>query len=354
MPGEVFGEADIILRGRLDQFQRDLDEAELLIMQQQDRVVEAQQQAAASVRTAAEEGERANSILGGITKTIGGWVLVRKAIGAVSLALRGVAVAGASSLAVLPAAIAAVTVAAIAAKGAVEEFKASVRTAFDDIDRAKDRLDGSTDSLRELAQALESMPILGGALGTSFRLLAGDAELADEALTNMVATVDEGEVKLKGWARLFGRGIGLNQFIDDIDAANAKLAEMRAVEESRGDFVGRTQSFGEGVDAIQGSAADDLAVARLRGVDAVREAEEQAARDRLRQLDAERDAYRAKISDQLGLLAEQSQQEDANFRQIRLARSALTAELNAQEQKFAEARRQTERDLTRLVQERVA
>jgi hypothetical protein len=267
------------------------------------------------------------------------------------LALRVVA---ASLPGVIAASIAAITVAVIAAQGAVEEFKASIRTALDDIDRAKGRLDGSTDSLRELAQALESMPILGGALGLSFRLLAVDAELADEALTDMVATVDEGEVKLKGWARLFGRGIGINKFIDDIDAANAKLAEMRAVEDSRGDFIGRTESFGGGIDAVQESAADDLTLARLRGVDAVREAEEQAARDRLSQLDEQRDAYRKQISDQLGELAKQSQQEDANFRQIRLARSALTAELNAQEQKYAEARRQTERDLARLIQERVA
>ena len=271
MPGEVFGEADVILRGRLDLLQRDLDEAEMMVVQQQQRVVQAQQQAAARIYRSGQEAQSAVNLIGGVDDAVGQWYLLDDAVNGVRLSLRAIpAVALAAKAALVAAAVAAV----LAYGLLVDQFRQGVR-GIRSMAEAYREMDGSTGRAREFAEALEKIPLAGRAASFAFRVFGGDAILADEALTNMVATVEDGEVKVGILGRavnglVYAATLGFVDIVGDIEEANEAMRKFNsemAIASSYHSFGGPQ---GERTDAFVVSASREAELAGLQGIQRIR------------------------------------------------------------------------------------
>ena len=324
MPGEVFGEADIILRGRLDLLQRDLDQAEMLVVGQQDRLQQAHAQTASSARSAAAESEKSGSALGKIVTIIGSWRLLSAAVSGGSVALAAVpAIAVAAKVALVGLATGGVLVVATAI-GMVLEVAARAERAMRNIGKAARELDGSTQRTRELADALREIPIVGRLAATAFSVFSGNAVVADEALTGLVATVEDGQVKIGFFSRMLGRTFGANGVINDIDAINEKLAEMNAELGQAAQFQGFAGPQAGRLDASSLAAGRANELEGLGGTDRVRAENRIRHEEAVKFTEDERIALNAKTAAMFAGIRAQEQAEEITAKQARRMREVVS------------------------------
>lgn len=340
MPGEVFGEADVILRVRLDQLQQQLDQGERMTVESASRMQQVQRQTAASVRVAAQEAENGVGIIGRLGQAYGAWKLLGGAVKAGGVAISAIpAIALAAKAALVGLAVGGI----LLVGNAFDRMIASVEQgakAFRDTVAAARGLDGTTGSVLELAQALERIPIVGGAAGTAFRVFSGDAEVSDRALMSLVASVEDGEVKIGRFKRFLAGGVGLGSLVRDIDKANEKLQEFNRLNEQAAGRGQRTATSGAGFDSATESSGDAARLSGLQGVERIRAENEISHREAMRQIDEQKQAHLSAL--------------DAEMRKIQRQRDAEeidASEARTQLQRFASERQQLEKHYGETVAE---
>jgi hypothetical protein len=349
---ETFGEADVILRIRLDEATKDLERAEAVVLASQSRVQAAQDEAMRSVAEARQEN---NSLLGDLALAgavaFNKWWLLTKAIGGVKIALMSIpAVAAAASAAAVAGAIGIVAVAGLIA-GKIVEIGDRAEAAVREIARTTKALDGSRQSAEEMIDAYEQLPIIGGLAAQVMAQFSGNAEAADRKLMSLVGTIEDGEVKLKGWASLLGRLTGDTQAIE---AINDRLREMNSLLDLRNRLAAAGGGRAEALQGITEADSDAAATAGLEGVDLVRKQNEIAFRERMQQFDALKMELNRQTTAELNALQARQDAEEISAKQYRIQRAAIIQNLRAGEESIAEARRESERDLARAGDQRIA
>lgn len=331
MASEVFGEAEIILRGRLDHLQRDLDQAELLVVQQQQRIQSVQQETASTARTASQESEKSGNILNTLGTVVGAWKLAGIAIKGATTGLMLIpAVAAAAKVALIGLAVGGVLIFA-AALGKVIEATDNTTKAIADSVRAARELDGTTNRVRGLAQELEKIPIVGGMVSRTFRIFSGDAEVADQALLRFVGRVEDGQVKVGGFRAALARAFGAGNLVDDIKAANEAMAEMNATMAARAAVADFANPQSRRLDDAERAAARANELEGVTGIQRVAIENRIRHEDAMRAFEDERLALRRNTNEILRQVGEWEKTEDITARRARIVRAALQSDLAAQE-----------------------
>ena len=310
MSGEVFGEADVILRARLDRLQQDMDQAERMVVAQSERLQVAHNETALSARRAAREGEEGLGILAKIGTAVGAWKLLGVTVKGAGAALASIpAIAVAAKAALVGLVVGGVLLVGNAIDAVVGTVDRARRAIGESIEAAKN-LDGTTGRVLELAQALEKIPVVGRSAGFAFRVFSGDAEVADAALIGLIGTVEDGEVKLGGFARFLARGVGLGHMVRDIDRVNEKLREFNSLNAMSAERAQRTAASGQAFGAITESSSDDARLAGLEGVERVRAMNAIAHREAMQQLDDQKRGHLDALEQRMRFIREQRDAEE--------------------------------------------
>lgn len=315
---ETFGEADVILRGRLDLLLQDLDESERIVIGHTERLAQAQAEAVSQIVVVQQQAERGNGSLAvSAVSAYGAWKSLRTIIRGVRLALMAIpAVATTVSAALSVVAVGGAVVLA-GAIGLLGDKMLRTQDAAEDMLEAFGRMDGSQQRAIEFAEALERIPVIGRAMANIFLLNSDAAGQADRALASVVATIEDGrvEVGLMGRAinglinittpgiiaRLLGFDIDI---VGDIREVNAELERMQQLMEVRGQSIAIAQSVMPGSDAAARSAQRDAALAAAEGVERVRLQEQFRHDDAMRAFDAEQRKVREGLNAQIEAIRE--------------------------------------------------
>lgn len=293
---EQFGEAEVVLRGRLDTLQRDLDQAEQMVAVQTERIAQSQQQAAQSIQQSGNATSGVGSamdslrtiiiavigpirLLGGAIKTAGAFLAAIPILaGAAGVALVGLATGG---VALVGVAIGGLAQKALDAEAAIERLIAAGR-----------ELDGSERNARAFADALRDIPIIGRLsaqvwqmFGTTFGATS-EQQLA--AWTSIVAKIEDGQVKVGTLGRamngllnistpgIIARLLGFDtNIVGQIDEMNAKMREMNDLMRVQASFAPVSRNLDRATSDARTQAENTAALAGLEGVDRVKEAERQ-------------------------------------------------------------------------------
>lgn len=326
---ETFGEADIILRLRLDELNREISKSEQMVNDSTQRVearrIESIQSVARATREAGDAfgpdfGERI-ALVGVLTSKT---ALLSRAMAAVGTAVTasGVALYG-------------LVAAGALVQGMLFEARDRAIRFAKELFEAHRAMDGSKERAREFADELERIPVLGGLISTSFRIFSKDAQQSDEALAGLVTVIEDGEVKTRAWANAGAyliRGLSLG-FVDlrkGIDEANEAMGRMQTVNDFRSMGAGFNASLFAASDQAEQTAARDAELAQLEGVDRVRAAERHRMEDLLRGFQLAQRAAQQNHSERMQQLREQQKSGDLSEKQYNNAAAILNADLNRQ------------------------
>lgn len=343
---ETFGEADVVLRVRLDELQKQLDASERLVMASTDRVAQAQAQAVQEVSRANEAASSGGfSALRAASDAHTAWSLLKLTVGAVRMGLMAIpAVATAARLSLLGVAtggIAALTLGVGALVDGTRRVGDSVHEAVE----AFRGLDGSKEKAMAVADALGRIAVVGGAARQVFLMMNRDTGLQDEAWTSLVATIEDGQVKLRWYARalnalahldsgIIANALGIppeaerENFGRDIDRINAKMRQLRALMGVQAAGRGHEGMVGDRAGGIAQSAERAAELAGLEGVERVRVEERHRFEDAMQLLETLQNETNDFYSQQRAQIEATAKAEGASYAemQARLAESQRSAE----------------------------
>lgn len=279
---ETFGVADIKIKVRLDELKIELDQAERMIAEQQGRIDAARQQTIQSfqVANASGGGDDGGGLLG-VASAAGGALLKIQAVLHLLGRVRSITTAILTIARVaLPTAIAAI---ALAVSGVAIKLVEAAKSAKDfgaELIGSLRDLDGSTASIEKLAGNLDKLPIAGRLAGFAMRTLGGTAETSARAWMSLAATVEDGEVKLRGWARAASHFVPFaNGMRKEIDALNESMAETKRRTEDLKTLANDIGNIGDSAAGMSQSAARDRILSELDGVDRLAAAENMRLED---------------------------------------------------------------------------
>jgi hypothetical protein len=360
---ETFGEADVILRVRLDELQKELDISERMVDQSTMRIADSQKRVAQEVQalnteirdtgTASEESGR--SLIGTALDAFLTWRLLGGAVRGVGIGLKAIpAVAIAASAALI-----ALATGGILLMGRLADEALRVVKNIGEIVQAARDLDGSTDSVRHFADQLERIPLLGGAMSKFFQVFSGDAQVAQEAMTSLVAKIEDGTVKvgffgkaMNGLMNFSGtavilRMLGLDtDIVGQINDINREIEKMQRSLDLRSSLANANAGVIQQSGGMRRGIENEAATTGLDGEDLIREEQRQRFDELQRMYDeaestvnrnvaAEMAAIRAKydaeeidIHERNKLLSEASDIQSATIEQLARDRTAAEERIN--------------------------
>lgn len=359
MPGEVFGEADIILRGRLDLLQQDLDQAEMLINQQSRRLEQQQQQTAESFRRTSDEGGIGfGTLLSAVTVIFGPIKTLTFLLTNVHKALKFIPVyAAAARVAMVGLVTGGVLLLAAAFNGLTDAIR-NTRRQVGEVISAIGRLDGSTQKVRELADELSRLPIIGRLASNVYKVFSGDVGVAQEAVQSWVASVKDGQVELNFFGRTARNAVwvatlGFVDLGEQIDESNRKLREMEANMRIVASFnkLGASQG-GQRFDREQGlDRSNELA--GLDGVARIRAEQRHAHEDLMSFYDQQRREINIKQAEELAGIQKLRDEDEIGEREAQRQRDVVTQQTLIATRQLTQSRRRVESELTEQTKQRV-
>lgn len=353
---ETFGEANVIIRGDYSMLDQDIRTAEQLVIAQQNRVVQAQQQSARQIIEINREADD-GSIVGTAVTAVGAWRLLGLAISGVATAIKAIPIVaagiGAAITTSVVALVAAITAGVVALNFALSEGSRQIGRFGSDLIGAINAMDGTANSVREVAEQLERIPLVGGLAGAAFRIFSGNAEVADEALFNLVATVEDGEVKLNTMTRLL-LGIGqamefsatrggtqfINRYLNAIDDANERTRQFAREIQTLGAVGRETAVVFATLDSVGTSADRAAALQGASDPERVRLMGQFRAEDENGKIDAAIRQARQGLSAEVSRLQTQRDEGEIGSGEFSALRGAAMARFNTALQQ-AEAQRQS-------------
>lgn len=364
---ETFGEADVIIRARLDELNKDLADSERLIDQSTERVtqaqVRAQQEVSAATEEASNSGYRQGVMLGFVTSH---FRLFRRGVMASIKAIAMIPiVAKAASVALVGLTTGGIAVVALGL-GLIMEKALQAERGMERLTDAADRLDGSRERVREFADVLARVPLLGRLAATAFLALNGETEAAQESYARMVATIEDGEVKVGMLGRAvnglvnaiphvgFARMLGFDtDFVAGIEKANEKIREMNALMAVQKNTVTIDRQVVGEAEGFSRGAARDKELVGLEGVERVRALERHRHEDAMRQLDEQERRRNEMHSAQVTGIREAMEAEEISRRAGNTMIAMLEENHRQRVETIQQEREQGERDLNAAMEERV-
>lgn len=291
---ENFGEADVVLRARLDVLHQDLVVAEQMIAASTDRVHQAQIETLKQVVVVQKQSDD-GSLVGTAIKAYGAWRLLKLTVAGVGLGLKA-----------LPAILVAIKVAAIAAATAgvgllltlqgylITQIKQVGTTARDALAAFK-ALDGSKQKADEFADSLRQIPLIGRLMSTVFIAATQDWGV-------LAAKIRDGRVEVNLLAKavnLMVQGLSFGfapDFVKDIKEANKEMDLLEARMAAR--RQASAAAGGDGGDRAR-VAERNAQLEGLTGVNRIRMEEKFRAEDTARYYEERRRAVNSWLSTEL-------------------------------------------------------
>ncbi len=194
---ETFGEADVILRTRLDVLERDLSAAEMMIQQSENRLVQSQQ------RVFEDISQGGDGVSDGVLHLLASISTFSSTVRGKIKSIANGLVQVARSTAAASAAMVALGVAGIGVLGLLSDKVLRVREDAIDMIEAFKGMDGTSQKALEFADALGRIPIVGSLASKAFLIFSDDAGKSTEVLASLASKVKDGRVEVN----LLGRAV---------------------------------------------------------------------------------------------------------------------------------------------------
>lgn len=354
---ETFGEADIVLRLRLDELEAGIARSEQMVTESTSRVESERVQSLQTIARA-ERGV-SDRVLPDMKERIALMGILTSKTSLLARAVAAVGTSAAAAAAVSATALFAMIAAAGVASGLMFEARdRTIKFAREMVDSYR-AMDGSKERAREFAAELERIPVLGSAISTTFRIFSKDAQQSEESLAGIATVVEDGQVKTRAWASLGSllvKGLTLG-FVDlrkGINEANEAMSRLQFQNNVRAGGQEFESDLFQQTDAIERNAAREAELSRLEGVERVRAAERHRMEDLVRGYELARRAAQGNHIERLRQLQEQRDAGDISEKQFNTASAIIAADANRQIDNLMKSQAASQADLAASSEARVA